>query len=287
MRTVTYLTRRNVLHRGSLGIVGGALLARSQWADEAELPHVRWVSLSHPRVPKAFDGFRIAQISDVHAGAFMPPERLERVRELVTLLHPDLIVFTGDQLDRRDVDADIFVHGFAGISAPLGTYGILGNHDQLAGRALALAALEAVGVRPLVNDSVVLERDGEKVLLAGVDDLDALPPHAPDFRAVGSGHADLRLLLCHQPNGWAEGCAAGADITLSGHTHGGQIAIPSRLLNPARLQTPWVAGPYRKHDRLLYVSRGVGVGAVPLRFGAMPEVDLITLERGTAAPTSI
>jgi predicted MPP superfamily phosphohydrolase len=283
MKTVTYLTRRNILKKGAMAFVGGGILARSGWVEATDLPMVRRVTLTHPALPRTFDGLRIVQVADVHAGIFMPPERLTRVRSLVEALSPDLVVFTGDQLDRRQVDADFFVHGFAGIDAPLGAFGILGNHDHLAGPRLALAALEAVGVTPLVNQSATLERDGSRILLVGVDDLDAAPGWGPDFAAAHQGDAEFRLLLCHQPNGWRAGRAAGANVTLAGHTHGGQIAVPSRGLNVARLSTSYIAGPYEKGGQLLYVSRGIGVGAVPLRFGVPPEVDLVTLRRGPLA----
>jgi predicted MPP superfamily phosphohydrolase len=283
MKTVTYLTRRNILKKGAMAFVGGGILARSGWVEATDLPMVRRVTLTHPALPRAFDGLRVVQVADVHAGIFMPPERLTRVRSLVEALSPDLVVFTGDQLDRRHVDADFFVHGFAGIDAPLGAFGILGNHDHFAGPRLALAALEAVGVTPLVNQSATLERDGSRILLVGVDDLDAAPGWGPDFAAAHRGDAEFRLLLCHQPNGWRAGRAAGANVTLAGHTHGGQIAVPSRGLNVARLSTSYVAGPYEKGSQLLYVSRGIGVGAVPLRFGVPPEVDLVTLRRGPLA----
>ena len=283
MKTVTYLTRRNILKKGAMAFVGGGIFARSGWAEATDLPMVRRVTLTHPTLPRTFDGLRIVQVADVHAGIFMPPERLTRVRSLVEALSPDLVVFTGDQLDRRQVDADFFVHGFAGIDAPLGAFGILGNHDHLAGPRLAVAALEAVGVTPLVNQSATLERDGSRILLVGVDDLDAAPGWGPDFAAAHQGDAEFRLLLCHQPNGWRAGRAAGANVTLAGHTHGGQIAVPSRGLNVARLSTSYIAGPYEKGGQLLYVSRGIGVGAVPLRFGVPPEVDLVTLRRGPLA----
>jgi predicted MPP superfamily phosphohydrolase len=283
MKTVTYLTRRNILKKGAMAFVGGGILARSGWAEATELPMVRRVTLTHPLLPRAFDGLRIAQVADLHAGIFMPPARLARVRALVETLAPDLVVFTGDQLDRRQVDADLFVHGFAGIDAPLGAFGILGNHDHLAGPRLALAAMEAVGVTPLVNESAALERDGSRILLVGVDDLDAVPGWGPDFAAAHRGEADFRILLCHQPNGWRAGRAAGANVTLAGHTHGGQIAVPSRGLNLARLSTPYIAGAYSKAGQVLYVSRGIGVGAVPLRFGVPPEIDLVTLRRGAVA----
>jgi len=280
MRAVTYLTRRSLIHKGAFAVVGGALLGRSGWLEATELPLLRRSTLWHPAVPRAFDGLRIAQVADVHAGVFMPLERLARVRALVEGLRPDLVVFTGDQLDRRDVDADLFVHGFAGISAPLGAFGVLGNHDHLAGADLAVGALEAVGVTPLVNAAAVVERDGDRLAIVGVDDLDAVAG-GPDFSTLGAVAADCRLLLCHQPNGWPAARLAGAEITLSGHTHGGQIAFPSRGVNVARLGTPFIAGSYTRDDALLYVSRGVGVGAVPLRLGSPPEVDLLTLRRGS------
>jgi len=282
MRAVTYLTRRNMIHKGALALVGGALLGRSGWLEATELPLLRHVRLFHPALPGAFEGLRVAQVADVHAGVFMPPERLTRVRSLVESLRPDLVVFTGDQLDRRELDADLFVHGFAGIAAPLGVFGVLGNHDHLAGAELAARAMEAVGITPLVNETATLERRRQRLLVAGVDDLDAATG-GPDFSILGVHPAEFRLLLCHQPNGWASGRLAGADVTLSGHTHGGQIAFPSRGVNVARLGTPYIAGPYRRGEALLYVSRGVGVGAVPLRLGSPPEVDLITLHRGPLA----
>lgn len=283
MRAVTYLTRRSLIHKGAFAAVGGALLGRSGWLEATELPLLRRVSLVHPSLPRPFEGLRIAQVADVHAGVFMPPERMASVRSLVESLQPDIVVFTGDQLDRRDVDADLFVHGFAGIGAPLGVFGILGNHDHLAGAELATGAMTAVGITPLVNQTAVIQRNRARLMIAGVDDLDAAGGAGPDFSVLGSRHADLRLLLCHQPNGWHAGRLAGADITLSGHTHGGQIAFPSRGVNVARLGTPFIAGPYRRDEALLYVSRGVGVGAVPLRLGSPPEVDLITLHRGPDA----
>jgi predicted MPP superfamily phosphohydrolase len=283
MKTITYVTRRNVLKQGAMAFVAGGILARSGWAEATELPMVRRITLTHPLLPTEFDGLRIVQVADVHAGLFMPPERLARVRSLVEELAADLVAFTGDQLDRRRVDADLFVHGFAGIDAPLGVFGVLGNHDHLAGPQLAVDAMEAVGITPLVNTFTTLERGRARILVSGVDDLDAVPGWGPDFAAARGGPADFRILLCHQPNGWRAGRAAGAHVTLAGHTHGGQIAVPTRGLNVARLSTPYIAGPYERGGQLLYVSRGIGVGAVPLRFGVPPEVDLITLRRGPVA----
>lgn len=278
MRAVSYFTHHHAPRR-RLPAFGHAWLRRVLWSDCVELPAVRRVSLFHPEFPAAFDGLRIAQVSDLHAGAFMPPTRIARVRTLVEGMSPDLVVLTGDQLDRRELDADHFVQGMAGLDAPLGVFGVLGNHDHLAGPALAVQALEAVGITPLVNAAAVLQRRNARLELVGVDDLEPTIGRGPDFRVL-EGLPGFRLLLCHQPGGWRAARRHGAHITLAGHTHGGQITVPSRGLNIARLGTSYVAGPYRKQGALLYVSRGVGVGAVPIRLGALPEVDLITLWRG-------
>jgi len=283
MRAVSYLTRRSANSRGALAFMGGSLLSRARWSELAEFPLVRWVTLHHPDLPRGIDGLRLVQVSDVHAGNFMPTARLEQVRDAVTALRPDVIAFTGDQLDRRDVDSELFVHGFAGIWAPLGTFGVLGNHDHVAGPELAIAALEAAGITPLVNQAALVERGGDRLLLAGVDDLDASPGWGADFSVLQTREVPFKMLLCHQPNGWLQGRLAGAQITLSGHTHGGQIAFPTRGLNIARLGTRFVAGAYAADERLLFVSRGVGVGAIPVRYGAPPEIDVITLRRGPVA----
>jgi predicted MPP superfamily phosphohydrolase len=198
------------------------------------------------------------------------------VRRLAADLGPDLIVFTGDQLDRRRSDADRFVAGYSGFEAPLGVWGVLGNHDHATDPDLAVWALKKAGIGPLVNRSVTFTRGGSTLALTGVDDLDSVSG-APDFTEITRQRDAFRICLCHQPNGWHRAVQAGAHLTLSGHTHGGQIALTTRYLNMARLGTRYIAGPYRREDAFLYVSRGIGVGALPVRFGAPPEIDLITL----------
>jgi predicted MPP superfamily phosphohydrolase len=209
-------------------------------------------------------------------------ERMARLRDLAVSLEPDLIVFTGDQMDRRPSDADLFARGFAGITAPMGVFGILGNHDHFFDPAISERALKAAGIEPLINNGVVFERDGASLAVVGVEDLHARDGRAPDFSILTKYPTSFRICLCHQPNGWHRAAAAGAHLTLSGHTHGGQIALTGRHLNVARINTRYIAGPYRREDAHLYVSRGVGVGAVPVRVGSPPEVDLLTLRKPAA-----
>jgi len=240
------------------------------------LPTVRHINMQLPQLPNAWDGLTILQISDVHAGPFAPVERLRLIRRMAEGLNPELIVFTGDQLDRRPDDARIFAEGFEGINAPLGVWGILGNHDHSTSAELALESMLSAGIQPLVNRSVIFERDGTALSLTGVDDISS-PDGGPDFSLLRQLDHSFRICLCHQPAAWPEAAAAGAHLTLAGHTHGGQIALTTRNLNAARFGTRYIAGPYRRENAFLYVSRGTGVGAVPLRFGAPPEIDLLTL----------
>ena len=135
------------------------------------------------------------------------------------------------------------------------------------------------------NRTAIIERDGARLALVGLDDL-LSPAAGPDFALLRHPRNAFRVCLCHQPQGWDAARAAGAHLTLSGHTHGGQIALPTRNVNPARLQTRYIAGPYHADDASLYVSRGIGVGAVPVRVGAPPEIDVITL-RSTAASVGV
>ena len=276
------LTRRRFIRSVSLGAAGSTGFAGYGLAGALDLPGLQHTTLTLPQLPTEWNGLTIAQISDVHAGPYMPAERMARVAEMVGNLEPDLVVFTGDQMDRRPSDADRFVRGFAGISAPLGVYGILGNHDHYFDPRLSEQALIGAGITPLVNASRVLSRGDAKLALIGLEDLSAGSGRAPDFSLLGRFPDAFRLVLSHQPRTWHDAVAGGAHLMLGGHTHGGQIALTSRNLNVARFQGRYIAGPYRRDDATLYVSRGIGVGAVPLRLGSPPEVDILVLRRKVA-----
>ena len=280
------LTRRRFLKSASLTAASTLGFAGYGFSNALDLPGVRRHRLDLPNLPTEWEGLSILQISDVHAGPYMGADRMMRMRDMAGRLNPDIIVFTGDQMDRRDSDADIFVQGFSGISAPMGVWGILGNHDHFINPRRSEWALEAAGIQPLVNSAVTFERSGASLALIGIEDLQAREGRAPDFSLIEKYPTSFRICLCHQPQGWHQAAAAGAHLTISGHTHGGQIALTGRTLNVARFSTRYIAGPYRRDEAFLYVSRGVGVGAVPVRVGAPPEIDLLTL-RCTAASKSV
>ncbi len=259
-----------------LGVTGSVLgwgIVRGR--HEFEL---RELPVRIPGLPRALDGYTIAQLSDIHAGAIVGERELAEGLGLVARARPDLVVVTGDLLD-FDPDYGPFVaRALAGAAGRDGIYAILGNHDYYAGARALLTALRAAGVGTLLNEGVrVRAADGGGFALLGVDDLWAARRggHGPDLsRAMSDVPGDLpRILLSHQPctvDLWAGRIA----LQLSGHTHGGQIN-PGFV--PANFVLRYVAGPYEVGGTMLYVNRGFGTAGPPSRVGAPPEVTKVVL----------
>jgi predicted MPP superfamily phosphohydrolase len=234
--------------------------------------------------PRALDGYVIVQVSDVHLGAFVGERDLDEGFELVKRARPDLLVATGDLVD-FDADAvDPLAQRLVRAQARDGAYAVLGNHDHYAGATKVLWRLEAIGVRALCNQSVLLRAgDGGGFGLVGVDDEEARSGRyegfgGPDLgRAVRSLNPERpRILLAHRPPFF--GASAGrVALQLSGHTHGGQINFGFR---PAELVMKYVAGRYERDGSTLYVNRGFGVAGPPSRVGAPPEITRLVIVAG-------
>jgi predicted MPP superfamily phosphohydrolase len=229
-------------------------------------------------LPPQFRGLRIVQLSDLHSGRHVTAARLRRIARRAARLHPDVLVVTGDIVHNSIAFARQAAEAIGSIPSRLGAYACLGNHDFWAGADEIERALEAAGVQVLRNRGVLLEKDGAGLWLCGVDDpwSDRL-----DLQAALRGRPEgaATVLLSHQPNTWPLAQAAGVHLQLSGHTHGGQLAMLwlHRSLSLARLITPFVAGLYRAGESYLYVNRGAG-SVMPLaRIGARPEVTELTL----------
>lgn len=242
------------------------------------LPEVRRVEIELARWPRALDGFRIAQISDIHIGPILGRAFAEGVTARVNALDADLVAVTGDLVDGNDALLAAEVAPFGELRGRHGVFFVTGNHDHYSGADAWVARVEALGMRALRNERHVIERDGAAFDLAGVED------HHAHF--VGSAREDLDaalagrdaerpvILLAHDPATFKRARTAGVDLQLSGHTHGGQI-WPFVFF--VRLATPWVAGLYRAGAATLYVSRGTGFWGPPMRLGAPAEITEITL----------
>lgn len=227
-------------------------------------------------MPQGFEGYRIAQISDIHCSVFAPEGRVRDWARRTSRLGADLIAVTGDIIANGNEYIGPAARALAELRAPDGVFAVMGNHDYFgAGEALAQALTEA-GLRLLRNDSVVLQRGGGVLCVAGVDD--TWTGRADVARALRR-RAPFTVLLAHDPDLFPEAARRGAALTLSGHTHGGQLALPflARRLNLARLLTRYTSGLYALGDAVLYVNRGAGTTGPPLRIGARAEITLFTL----------
>ena len=259
---------------------------------------VREVDASVPQLPAAFDGVRIAQISDLHVGPQTSRRFLSRVAVAVREAAPDIIAVTGDVVDDRAEDVPWYAAAFATLEAPLGVYIIPGNHDIYAGwDAVARSLRQRTTATILVNDARVVERRGSRLAIVGTGDPAAGPraigkPNdgaAPDVdRALASVPAGTTTVaFAHNPALWPGLARRGVSLTLSGHTHWGQFALPRLGWSLASPFLEHAMGGHRAGDALLYINPGTGYWGIPFRLGAFPEITIVRLKRADEAGLSI
>jgi predicted MPP superfamily phosphohydrolase len=231
------------------------------------------------RLGPGFDGLRVALISDLHAGLVLRTAEVARIFDRLADLSPDLVLLAGDLIDSRPEDVLDLGEGLSKLSPRHGVFAVPGNHDRGVEPELRAwrEALEAHGVRVLMNCGVRIEDGGDALWLAGVDDLGLGKPDLE--RALRGCDADEPvLLMTHQPDLFVEAAYTGVDLTVAGHTHGGQIAfagVAPWMRKHSSLG--WFRGHYRVGAAQLYVGRGAGVTFLPIRIGARPEIPIFTL----------
>ena len=231
-------------------------------------------------LPAALHGFTIAQISDIHVGPTIKAPYLQGIVDAVNRLQADMVAITGDLVDGSVKELADHVAPLAGLSSRHGSFFVTGNHEYYSGAASWIDELRRLGLTVLVNQHVVLEQEGERMVLAGVADFTAHhfdPSHQSDPHAAllgAPGDAAVRILLAHQPRSAATAEQAGFDLQLSGHTHGGQFFPWGYFV---RFQQPFTAGLYRMGRLWVYVSRGTGYWGPPKRLGAPSEITRLRL----------
>lgn len=256
------------------------------------------VPVPSPSLPAAFKGLKIVQISDIHAGSFNDKKAVQKGVEKILKEEPDLILFTGDLVNNKADEMDEYRDLFAQLRAPLGVYSILGNHDygdyvkwdteeQKTANLHALKKVHAdMGWRLLMNEHVVLERDGAQIALLGVENWGAkasFPKYGKlDQAYAGAEKYPFKILLSHDPSHWDAQVRkeyADIDLMLSGHTHGMQfgVEIPGFRWSPVQyIYNQW-AGLYDDGKQKLYVNRGYGFLGYPGRVGILPEITVLEL----------
>ena len=234
-----------------------------------------------PGLPAALAGLRIAQVSDLHVGPLAHRGALHEAFDRVMALAPDVVCVTGDIADSPATDLSVWVPELARLHARHGVFVILGNHDRDAGiEAVAAALLGGTGWRLLRDEVAQVEVGGACLHIVGLEDRDTPDEaHALPALLASIPMGEPRLLLAHKPDVFGVAARAGVPLTLAGHTHGGQVALPGLpRLNPARLlMTAFDGGTYTRPGAVLHVSRGLGVSGQRVRVGVPREIAVITL----------
>ena len=272
---------------GGAGLVG---LAAEAALAESHRPVVERIEVALRQLPKELDGLTIAHLSDFHYDSPASAGVIRTAVEITNGLAPDLVVLTGDYVtlypfeirSRAAEDSKPCAQVLADLHAPMGVFGVLGNHDYLSDPRLVTRSLEAHGVTVLRNFNLRIERRGARLWIAGVDDV--LGGGASLDKALrGIPRDGITVLLAHEPD-YADSVAQHAvDLQLSGHSHGGQIRFP--LLGAVYLPPMARKYPYGLNQigRLkVYTNRGLGTIFVPVRLDCPPEITLLTLRSAIA-----
>ena len=253
--------------------------------------------LAFDSLPKEFDGLRIIQISDVHIGSFFKEfGRVEKGLKMIQDLNADMILFTGDLVNNTSAEAEPWISHLNELSAPMGKYSVLGNHDygdyvnwnsaeeKYANLERLKEIHKEMGFDILLNENRRFEKDGASFVLAGVENwgLPPFPQHGDLNKALdGSSKDEFQLLMSHDPSHWDAQVRKDSDVdlTLSGHTHGMQFGVELGNIkwSPVKYRYPRWAGLYEEGKQRLYVNRGFGYIGYPGRVGIMPEITLFTL----------
>ncbi|MGH9342403.1 MAG: metallophosphoesterase [Terriglobia bacterium] len=246
-----------------------------------------------PNLPRAFDGFRILQLSDLHIGPFMSAREIGKIVEISNRARPDLIALTGDFVTWDPNTQYAVVEALSPLQAPYGVWGSLGNHEIWTHTEDSITRLFAArGFRILRQASAVIPEGRDSINLIGVDyeTENAFGHYKAGFvrRYLESIKGLLlpemvNILMSHNPNTFDRAAEMGIDLSLAGHTHGGQVNLEflHADISPARLVTRYVEGWFQKNRRQLYVNRGIGTIGLPMRIGAPPEITIYHLVRGS------
>lgn len=260
---------------------------------------IRNQKLQIPNLPNSFKGLKIIQISDIHSGSFLTNEPLEKAVQLINKQRPDIVFFTGDLVNEITEEAIPFIDTLKNISAPLGVFSILGNHDygdyfyqkdDVEGKKHNYKLMKSVhkklGWKLLLNEHHIIKKNDERLVILGVENWGSQERFQKygDINKAKEGclENDVKLLLSHDPSHWEEKVIPehkDIAVTFSGHTHGMQfgIEIPGFKWSPSQYLYKCWAGLYQKNDQKIYVNRGLGFIGYPGRVGILPEITVFEL----------
>jgi predicted MPP superfamily phosphohydrolase len=245
--------------------------------NEATSLSLEQVTINLKRLPRQLDGFRIVHLSDTHHSPFTGIDHIERAVDFARSLEPDMFCLTGDYVSHERKYIAPVAEVLGTLRSEFGTFACLGNHDHWTDADLVTDLFRGEGINMLVNEGLRMDAKGASFWLCGVDD------HMvgkTDLKAAlaGSFPDEMKLLLAHNPVILRRAARRAIDLTLSGHTHGGQIKVrdpEKRILPQRRLK----AGLHRRYESQIYITRGIGTVVVPMRYQCPPEVSLLELRK--------
>ena len=273
------LSRRQFL-KGAIAMGAAGLVADGVLLEPRHVV-VERKTIAINDLPDAFDGFRICQITDVHHGPFTGLGFIKEVVEKVNSLNPGLVVLTGDYVDHSSKYIVPAVSALCRLKSSNGVLAVLGNHDHWMDAKLTQEVFNRYNVPVITNSHKLIEIKDKAICVAGVGDL---MEDSQDLKAAFYGvPADIpRILLSHNPD-YAESMPASerVDLVLAGHTHGGQVRMPFSIapITMSMYGQKYAGGLVRSASGQVYVSRGIGVVGLPVRFNCPPEITIITLTK--------
>lgn len=244
--------------------------------EEANQLSVEDVEIGLDRLPEGLDGMRVVHLSDIHHSPFVDLQHIERAIEISNALEPDMIVLTGDFVSHEPEYISPMAEALSKLSAPLGVFACLGNHDHWTDADAVTSDLSNAGIRVLVNEGERIETDGGSFWMCGVDDYMV---GKTDVRSalVGAESDEAKLMLAHNPVIIRQAAKRGVDLMFSGHTHGGQVKLKSDetpgLMRSIRMRN----GLHRRQKTQIYITRGIGTVVLPIRYQCPPEISHLTL----------
>lgn len=269
-------------------LLAGAISLREVFIRYQKIEKV-YITIPVKGLPSCFNGYKILHISDIHHSEIISLENLEREIENINRDEDiSLVAITGDLVTFKSSFISPVLREIAKIKSEDGIFLVLGNHDHMAGKEEIVQCAPIYGINVLINEGTFVKREGEKIYIAGIDDpwigrddLNSALKNKPDDV--------FAILLSHTPDIFPFCVSKGVSLVLSGHTHGGQLALPfkKRSFNFARIGTKWTYGLFEINGRFLYVNRGFGSTGVPARISISPEITIITLKRANGDEKSV
>jgi len=287
------ITRRKFLYGSILSVSAVAITGCVSGIITRKNVEVTYRSIEIPNLPPAFKGLKITLASDIHSSPYMSLEDMQEIAKLINALKSDVILLPGDFVTGHRNELPPIVEALSVLKAPMGIFATTGNHEYYVDADLVSDGITSIGIKMLRNENIALEKDGQKLYLLGVDDkndVDIIPytegKSAEHIEALFHGVPEkaVTILMCHKPYQFENFAKTNTGLMLSGHTHGGQIVfgkVGETVLSLSSIASKYVAGHYDITEGTkrtqLYVSRGLGTVALPMRFNCPPEITQITL----------